>query len=478
MANIYIALNGDGVGERIGNAIAQDDHESLASASSSIENAHVNIDKWVESIGGQKVSRSGDDGIYIIPQKALGKLEEIRDSYKDQSGHSLTIGIGESMSQASKALIYGKMSGKDQIVHYEPTIDDYLADVDSEDSEVPEDVALDDGQEEAPEEGEAAPKSTVNEEDESGEDDDSSALPPKKSSSLPADKDEDEDEEDESEEGEDKDEDEGLKPGEDIVDDGANDDQTQSESPVQEPPSKKGDISEKEDPKDPDAPGSRAIDGDVDGKDFGADKDDSDEEESEEEMGSKEPLEEGDEEVEDEGGEEPPIPSEKPMPSSGQSVYQELNEDDVENPNMDMGNESYEQAGDDDALSSMIHGDMEAGDDESLGEDQLQESTLDDELKQDITSALLAFKENKDMLEQAREQNPKLYQATITMLRSMIEMAKKLGASPDKDMQAQESEQELNEEFPEAEQPEQEESPEASPQEQMKMPGDLAPKKK
>ena len=136
-----------------------------------------------------------------------------------------------------------------------------------------------------------------------------------------------------------------------------------------------------------------------------------------------------------------------------ESVYQDLSQDDVADPGMDSEEDvPYNQ---DDALTNMIHGDLEDGDSPEEMPDQEMDneqptSQLDEELRQDIASALMAFKENKDMLEQAREQNPKLYQATITMLRSMIEMAKKLGQNPEQDMQDQDNEQQLNNEFPAA----------------------------
>jgi hypothetical protein len=471
MANIYIALNGDDVGSRIGEAIANDDHEGLASASSAIEGAHGNIDQWVESVGGKKVTRSGDEGIYLVPEEALGDLESIKGAYKEQSGHGLTVGVGHSMSEASKALIYGKLNGKDQVVHYDPMIEDYLSDQDA-DEEMPEEVPMDSDQDqpeesEASEEGEedaqdsgnaqmaakkpapASVEADGNPDEADGEDDqeddeqaeeqseDEGSLPPTKDSgAMFSDENEDDDDDDDAET---------APPG----DDEGDDNQKASESPEdasvpmidEDSDEDDSDVSEQEDTSDPDAPGSQAIDGDIDGEDFGSDKDNSEQEDQDEESG--------------EAAQDMAMnPAQAPAQPQEQSEYAQLNEDDESNPDMDMGNESYEEEPDD-ALSSMIHGDMadEEAPQEDMGEEQAPqqaESQLDDELRQDIASALMAFKENKDMLEQAREQNPKLYQATITMLRSMIEMAKKLGASPEQDMSDQENQQQLNEEFPAA----------------------------
>jgi hypothetical protein len=124
----------------------------------------------------------------------------------------------------------------------------------------------------------------------------------------------------------------------------------------------------------------------------------------------------------------------------------ELSQDDVASP---------DESSDEDPLASMIHGDMQDGGDDSEQDPdavpaQGDDASLDDELRQDIAEALVSFKENKHLLEQARDQNPELYNATLTMLRSMIAMAKKLGFGPEQDMADKEAEQQLDQEFPAA----------------------------
>ena len=58
---IYVAINGDDVGSKIGEAIASDDHEALQNTSNSINQSHDMIGKWVESVGGKPISSSGDE---------------------------------------------------------------------------------------------------------------------------------------------------------------------------------------------------------------------------------------------------------------------------------------------------------------------------------------------------------------------------------------------------------------------------------
>ena len=132
MEKAYIAINGDNVGQGIGNAVASDDYEGLSKLSQNIKDSHGMIEGWIESKGGEVITSTGDEGIYAIPLEACEELESIKSQYQEMSGNTITIGVGSSMSEASKALIYGKLNEKDQIVEYFPEIESYLSEDDEE----------------------------------------------------------------------------------------------------------------------------------------------------------------------------------------------------------------------------------------------------------------------------------------------------------------------------------------------------------
>lgn len=461
MSNIYLAVNGDSVGERIGNAIAQDNHEELQSITSAIQNAHDTIDQWVDSIGGKKISSAGDDAIYLVPEQAVNDLDDIREQYKQESGHGLTVGVGPSMSQASKALIYGKLNGKDQTIHYEPMIEDYLSEEDEDQPEVPEQADVQ-GQADADleaEEGMGELENAPPVDEQSSQDNTAApaAQPGKKAPPPTTDQSQLD-----------------SQPEVGNEDDIAEDDQNQTDAPGN--PVANQTSAQKQAAK-PVGGIKPPIDGKTD-EDLGTgEQDDSDapsmSEDADAAMGGEnDPDAEADVENADpdptselQAGQAPQDPdadqeSEDPDADSGMdmstteggvdgdSAYQDLSDEDV-------AQDDDQAPGDEDPLASMIHGDMqEGGDDQSqdpdaMGDDQGgDDSSLDDELRQDIATALVSFKQNKDMLEQAREQNPELYNATITMLRSMIAMAKKLGFAPEQDMADQENVSQLEDEFP------------------------------
>ena len=129
------------------------------------------------------------------------------------------------------------------------------------------------------------------------------------------------------------------------------------------------------------------------------------------------------------------------------------------------GEEGYDY---NNAMADMIHGHMEGG--EGEGEEAPMEESGEGQgeevLKDDIRSALMIFKQNKDILEQARQQSPEMYEATVTMLRAMIEMAKQLGYAPEQDIAEVEAQEEMAEGFPQAEEAEEAEIAEDAEQEE------------
>lgn len=390
MSDVYIAINGDDVGTTIGQAIAADDHEGVQSTSQAVKDAHGTIAEWVEQQGGQEVTSSGDEGVYIVPEEALDQLEEITAQYEEGAGHTLTVGVGGSMSEASKALIYGKLNGKNQIVEYEPSIDRHLTDEDL--SEVDDEAA---SVEDTPDELEDEQDPEKFDEDDRDQDTEEIEVPEKEV-----------------------------------------DGDYETEDMEEGQPQHEKEMTEEEEFVH-DAQENRADEADDDAVE--ADEESQDEE-----------YEEG---YDEPNSEEDQLPQQDELESE-ETVYDDLTETDTDD--QDMQEEIPEEAPEgeedsydyNDALTDMIQGHMEG--DEDTAEEGMQEDE-DGDLKQDIATALQAFKQNKDMLEQAQEQNPELYQATITMLRSMIDMARKLGYSPEEDMEAMETESDMEEQFPEAE---------------------------
>ena len=434
MASIFIAVNGDDVGKRIGQAIASDDHASLQSASETINSGHNMINEWVESVGGKTITSSGDEGIYQIPQEAAQDLENIRQKYSQMSEHTLTIGVGSSMSEASKALIYGKLNSKDQIVEYQPEIESAISQSGEQD-----------GDEELHDEGEMDQETSEEVSDPMSEE-----MPEENSEEMPEENSEEMFEDDSSEES--------VEESDPMSEEMSEEEMSEDGMGEQE--------FESEEPSDPMA--EQGTDGQVD--EMGSELDEEAQSHLPEEEGASaenhssllENMIQGhmDEEADpmmEEG-------SEDPMAEDGMEENSMMEDGSEEMPEESMEEEMPEEG-------------MEEGMEEEMPEEEMPEEDGDSSnLKSDISQALMAFKQDKHILEGVRESNPQLYDATITMLRSMIDMARKLGFAPEDNMGYEEAEQEMGEEIPEEGMEESDESMEDSDEMSEEMPSASTPK--
>lgn len=124
---LFMAYDGDNAGRLVGRAILADDAHALHDASNRIEHGHDIVRDWVQQNGGQIISGGGDEGTFAIPAEALTNIENLRKDYQYATQLTMTVGVGQSLSQAGKALMAGKFRGKDQVCQYDETVDRDLA---------------------------------------------------------------------------------------------------------------------------------------------------------------------------------------------------------------------------------------------------------------------------------------------------------------------------------------------------------------
>jgi hypothetical protein len=123
----YIAGDGDNIGQEVGQSVLADDVEALHEVSQRINQGQNMVMDWAEQNGGRVISAGGDEFVLEMPQGCDPQaLEDLRGQYQQAVGATLTLGCGNSMSEAGKALIAGKLQGKDQVVQYDPSVEDKL----------------------------------------------------------------------------------------------------------------------------------------------------------------------------------------------------------------------------------------------------------------------------------------------------------------------------------------------------------------
>ena len=120
----FIAVDGDAIGAKVGQAVLHDDIASLEEVSHAINAGQNLLIDFVESKGGKVISAGGDELVAGFNQEVSpDELEQIRQQYANIVGATLTVGTGSLPSEAGKALIFGKLNGKDQVAVFSPEVE-------------------------------------------------------------------------------------------------------------------------------------------------------------------------------------------------------------------------------------------------------------------------------------------------------------------------------------------------------------------
>ena len=125
----YYAFDGDSIGRRHAAALLSDNVEDIHNISAQITDANEMVRDFVESNGGQMISFGGDEGVFSAPPEFVDLLEGLRKDYEYLIGATLSIGYGTKPSEAGKALLEAKETGKDKIVQYSEQSEKYAQDV-------------------------------------------------------------------------------------------------------------------------------------------------------------------------------------------------------------------------------------------------------------------------------------------------------------------------------------------------------------
>ena len=116
--DVYLAYDGDDIGNAVARAEETDDEETLSEVSNAIKAGNDVFEEFILSQGGKMIQSGGDEGLGQVNSKALNLLEEFRENYKNVVGATVTVGVGEKISEATKARMLGKLRGKDQVCHW------------------------------------------------------------------------------------------------------------------------------------------------------------------------------------------------------------------------------------------------------------------------------------------------------------------------------------------------------------------------
>jgi len=457
----YVAIDADNVGESIGNAVLSNDTDQLSSISNNINSGVSIFSQWAEYNGGKIISSGSDEAIFQVPVASIDELEDLKQKYQEKTGFSISIGIGENISEAAKALIYAKINGKDQITDYSPEIETAmkqaisgnLSEEVSDDDQLEGGVGDDVDEEELPQD-----ELEAGTEHEKEHTDDEEVAEEIATDHLAEDDDyySDLEEMEAEDEAEDEETEEIEVPADEVDGDYGSEEMEEGQ------PEHEKEMSEEEEFVH-DAQENREDETDDDLVE--ADKEEEYPElveetakiAEEDEALEEDEYEDGYEDVDLDG--EPDMveehgqidPEEDDLDGDGDVEHEEAmaaesGEEEEYDDSGDYGDEVLE---DDEGLEQAIA--QEMGADEAPVEESGEEQPLDhDDLKNVIYESLNIFKENREYLNAMGQENPQLYSSLIHTLQAMIEMAKELGyGDAAEELTAEEPEMEDQEVMPE-----------------------------
>lgn len=124
--SLFVAFDGDHIGREVGRASLADDVSGLRKLSQAIDQGNHLWGSWALACGGTIVSLGGDEGRLEVPAEKLGDVSQLRAQYEQAVGAPCSVGVGLTLSEADKALLYAKMHGGNRVCFYTPDMEEEL----------------------------------------------------------------------------------------------------------------------------------------------------------------------------------------------------------------------------------------------------------------------------------------------------------------------------------------------------------------
>lgn len=129
---MFVAMDGDNIGASVERAAMADDLDTIISQSELIFSGQRMIREWANKFEADIYIDGGDDIAFTLPTKYVLHLDDLKSAYNDTTGFTITMGIGNTISQAGHAMLYGKLHGKNQINEWSPELDETLESISRE----------------------------------------------------------------------------------------------------------------------------------------------------------------------------------------------------------------------------------------------------------------------------------------------------------------------------------------------------------
>ena len=129
---VFVSMDGDNIGASVQRAAMADDLETIVNQSNVISEGQKLVRQWAKSKDADIYLDGGDDISFTLPKDCVRDLDDLRRAYKSKTGFTVTIGLGDTISRAGHAMLYGKVKGKNQVNEWSPEIDKKLKEISQE----------------------------------------------------------------------------------------------------------------------------------------------------------------------------------------------------------------------------------------------------------------------------------------------------------------------------------------------------------
>lgn len=116
--DVYVSFDGDNIGNAVARAEETDDEAALMDVSQKINAGQDVFTNYIVSHGGRIIQQGGDEGLGLVNSNALLQIEDFREEYLRIVGATVTVGVGQKISEATQARMLGKLRGKDQVCYW------------------------------------------------------------------------------------------------------------------------------------------------------------------------------------------------------------------------------------------------------------------------------------------------------------------------------------------------------------------------
>lgn len=123
---IFVSADGDNIGSTVEQKVMANDLEGIIRQSELIKQGQAYLKSTFETLSGKLLVHGGDDSLAVVGSEHLDKIEKIRQGYCALTNFTITFGVGNTMREAVKAMVYGKLTGKDKLIFWDDSLNEKL----------------------------------------------------------------------------------------------------------------------------------------------------------------------------------------------------------------------------------------------------------------------------------------------------------------------------------------------------------------